>query len=315
MPAPVPIAFRHWAGFILILLVFLALDLGVFHRSSRVVKSKEALLWSALWLFLAMLFARGLSVWRGPDESLQFITGYFVEFSLSMDNVAAIALIFAWFNVPARHQHRVLFWGILGALVMRGTMIGLGAALIQTFHWTLFLLGAFLLFTGVKWAVSKPAAVPLENNPVLRLARRIFPVSDDYDGDKLLTWMDGRRAWTPLALVLLMVETTDLIFAADSIPAVFAVTQKPFIVFTSNIFAILGLRSLYFAVAGALQYFRFLKTGLAGVLIFVGVKMLASRWAAVPTGFSLAVVAAIIALSIGISIGHSILARRKETGK
>jgi tellurite resistance protein TerC len=232
-----------------------------------------------------------------------------------MDNVAAIALIFTWFSVPARHQHRVLFWGILGTLVLRGTMIGLGAALIQTFHWALYPLGAFLLFTGVKWGFSKQAAVPPENNPVLRLARRILPVSSGYDGDKFLTWRDGRRAWTPLALVLLMVETTDLIFAVDSIPAVFAVTQKPFIVFTSNIFAILGLRSLYFAVAGALQYFRFLKAGLAGVLIFVGVKMLASRWVSVPTGLSLAVVAAIIALSMGLSIGHSILARRKETGK
>src|SRR5208283_4363033 len=182
----------------------------------------------------------------------------------------------------ARHQHRVLFWGILGTLVLRGTMIGLGAALIQTFQWALYLLGAFLLFTGVKWGFSKQAAVPPENNPVLRLARRILPVSSGYDGDKFLTWRDGRRAWTPLALVLLMVETTDLIFAVDSIPAVFAVTQTAFIVFTSNVFAILGLRSLYFAVAGAIQRFRFLKTGLAAVLVCVGVKMLAAPWYAAP---------------------------------
>jgi tellurite resistance protein TerC len=314
MPAPLPITFWHWAGFILLILVFLALDLGVFHRSSRIVTSKEALLWSAVWFSLAILFARGLEVWRGPDESLEFVTGYFIEFSLSMDNVVAIALLIACFGVAARHQHRVLFWGILGALVLRGMMIGLGAALIHIFRWALWLLGAFLIFTGVKWGLSKQAAVQPENNPVLRLARRILPVSSGCDGDKFLTWMDGRRAWTPLALVLLMVETADLIFAVDSIPAVFAVTQKPFIVFTSNIFAILGLRSLYFAVADAIQYFRFLKAGLAGVLIFVGVKMLASRWAAVPTGLSLAVVAAMIALSMGISIGHSILARREERG-
>jgi tellurite resistance protein TerC len=312
MPASIPITFWHWAGFILIILVFLALDLGVFHRSSRVFKSQEALLWSAAWFSLAILFARGLDVWRGPGESLEFVTAYFVEFSLSMDNVVAIALIFTCFGVAARHQHRVLFWGILGALIMRGMMIGLGAALIHTFRWALWLLGAFLIFTGVKWGFSKQAAVQPENNPVLRLARRILPVSSDYDGDKFLAWMDGRRVWTPLALVLLMVETADLIFAVDSIPAVFAVTQKPFIVFTSNIFAILGLRSLYFAVAGAIEHFRFLKAGLAGVLIFIGVKMLASRWVAVPAGLSLAVVAAMIALSMGLSIWYSFPAVRKE---
>jgi tellurite resistance protein TerC len=311
MPAQVPITFWHWAGFILIVLLFLALDLGVFHRSSRIIKPKEALFWSAVWFVLAMLFARGLAVWRGPEESLEFVTGYFVEFSLSMDNVVAIALIFTCFGVAARHQHRVLLFGVLGALVMRGTMIGLGAALIQTFRWMLYLMGLFLVFTGVKWGFSKQAAVPPENNPVLRLARRIFPVSSDYDGDKFLTWVDGRRAWTPLALVLLMVETTDLIFAVDSVPAIFAVTQKAFIVFTSNIFAILGLRSLYFAVAGAIQYFRFLKAGLAGVLVFVGVKMLAAPWYAVPTSLSLAIVAAIIALAMGLSI----LAVQREKGK
>jgi len=291
-----------------LVLVFLALDLGIFHRSSRAVKPREALLWTSVWLLLALLFAFGLRVWRGSAESIEFITGYFVEFSLSMDNVVAIALIFTYFGVAPRHQHRVLLWGILGALVLRGTMIGLGVALIQTFRWAFYLMGAFLIFTGIKWVCSRQTTVGPENNPVLRLARKVFRVSKDYDGDKFLTWMEGRRAWTPLALVLLMVETTDLIFAVDSIPAVFAVTQKPFIVFTSNIFAILGLRSLYFAVAGAIQYFRFLKAGLAAVLVFVGLKMLLSRWAAVPTGLSLVVVAAIIALAMGFSI----LAVRKE---
>ena len=310
MPVTVPITFWHWSGFILAILVFLALDLGVLHRSSRVVKPKEALLWSAVWFVLAMLFAGGLNVWRGPGESLEFITGYFVEFSLSMDNVVAIALIFTYFGVAARHQQRVLLWGIIGALVMRGMMIGLGVALIQTFHWVLYLMGAFLVFTGVKWGFSQQPAVQPKKNPVLRLAQRIFPILNSYDGDKFLTRVEGHRFLTPLALVLLMVETTDLIFAVDSIPAVFAVTQKPFIVFTSNIFAILGLRSLYFAVAGAVQYFRFLKAGLAGVLIFVGGKMLAVRWVVLPTGLSLAIVAAIIALSIGLSI----IVVRKEKG-
>ncbi|MGP8198616.1 MAG: TerC/Alx family metal homeostasis membrane protein [Limisphaerales bacterium] len=304
MPAPVSITIWHWAGFILVILLFLALDLGFFHRSTRVVTSREALLWSAVWFFLAVLFTRGLRVWRGPEESLEFLTAYFVEFSLSMDNVAAIALIFTFFAVPARYQHRLLFQGILGALVLRGMMIGLGVTLIQAFQWTLFLLGAFLIFTGVKWGLSKQPAVRHESNPVLRLARKFLPVSGGFDGDRFLTWVDGRRAWTPLALVLLMVETADLIFAVDSIPAVLAVTQKPFIVFTSNIFAILGMRSLYFAVAGAIRYFRFLKAGLAGVLIFVGLKMLASRWVNVPTGLSLAVVAAMIALSVALSIGY-----------
>ncbi|MGD0812361.1 MAG: TerC family protein [Verrucomicrobiota bacterium] len=314
MPLPVPITLWHWTGFILVILLFLALDLGFFHRSNRADTSRQAVLWSVGWFFLAVLFARGLRVWRGPEESLEFLTAYFVEFSLSMDNVAAIALIFTFFAVPARYQHRLLFQGIFGALVLRGVMIGLGVTLIHAFQWTLYLLGAFLIFTGLKWGCSKQPSVRPENNLVLRLARRILPVSSDYDGDKLLTRVGGRRALTPLALVLLMVETADLIFAVDSIPAVLAVTQKPFIVFTSNVFAILGLRSLYFAVAGAIRYFRFLKTGVAGVLIFVGVKMLASPWVNMPTALSLAVVAAMIALSIGFSIWYSWQIGGKEKG-
>lgn len=302
MAAPVPITAKHWAGFIFLVLVFLALDLGIFHRSPRAVKPREALLWSAAWFFVAMLFAWVLFAWQGRNESLEFVTGYFVELSLSMDNVAVIALIFASFGVEAQHQHRVLFWGILGALLMRGMMIGAGAALIQSFHWVLYVLGAFLIFTGVKWGFSKQAPMKPENNLLVRLAQKVLPVSKDYDGGKFLTWMNGRRAWTPLALVLLMVETADLIFAVDSVPAVFAVTQKAFIVFTSNIFAVLGLRSLYFAVAGALQHFRFLKGGLAAVLIFAGAKMLASPWHTMSTGFSLAIVAGTIGLSVALSL-------------
>jgi tellurite resistance protein TerC len=309
MPAPGAITVWHWAAFVLIILVFLGLDLAVFHRTPRAVKPKEALAWSVVWLLLAMAFAGGLAAWLGPEESLEFVTGYFVEYSLSLDNVAAIALIFAAFGVAARQQHRVLFWGILGALLMRGVAIGLGATLIQMFHWVLYVMGAFLVFTGLKWGLTKNPEFHPEDNPVLRLARRIFRVSGDNAADHFLTWQDGRRALTPLALALLMVETADLIFAVDSIPAIFAVTQKAFIVFTSNCFAILGLRSLYFVVAGALAYFRFLKAGLAGVLVFVGAKMLASSWYAIPTGLSLAVVAAIISLSVG----WSILTMRRET--
>jgi tellurite resistance protein TerC len=302
MPAPVPITFWHWAAFILVILIFLALDLGALGRSSQTVKRKDALAWSAVWFLLALLFAGGIQMWRGPAEALEFVTGYFIEFSLSIDNVAAIALVFASFAVPPPRQHRVLLCGILGALVMRGLMIGLGAALIQRFHWVLYAFGVFLVFTGVKWGFTRTTALPPRENAVIRLARRIFPVSSDINTDKFLTRLNGRRAWTPLALVLLMIETTDLLFAVDSIPAIFAVTQKPFIVFTSNIFAILGLRSLYFAVAGAIQYFRFLKAGLAAALIFVGVKMLVSVRFVIPTGFSLGVVAALIAGSIALSI-------------
>jgi tellurite resistance protein TerC len=308
MPARVPITPWHWAGFILIIIAFLALDLGVCSRRSQTVNSKKALIWTGVWLALALLFASRIAAWRGPGEALEFATGYFIEFSLSIDNVAAMALIFASFNVAPPRQRRVLLWGVLGALVMRGLMIGAGAALLARFHWVLYVFGAFLVLTGMKWGFSRTAGAPRRDHAVVRLARKFFPVSNDADTDHFLTWSEGRRALTPLALVLLMIETTDLIFAADSVPAIFAVTQKPFIVFTSNIFAVLGLRSLYFAVAAAVQNFRFLKAGLAAVLVFVGAKMLASRRLAIPTGLSLAVVAVII----GGALAFSILSAHKE---
>jgi tellurite resistance protein TerC len=302
MPATAPITFWHWAGFIVVVLVFLAADLGLIHRSNRPIPPKTALFWSAIWFLSAMLFARILAVWRGPGESLEFVTGYFVEFSLSMDNIAVIALIFAWFAVPGRYQHRVLFWGILGALVTRGIIIVLGVALIRSFHWMFFLLGAFLIFTGIRWALARESAVHPDKNPLVRLARKILPLSDNFDADKFRTTVGDRRVWTPLVLVLLTIETVDLIFAVDSVPAVFAVTQKPFIVFTSNVFAILGLRSLYPGVARAIECFRYLKTGLAAVLVFVGAKMLAADWVTVSTALSLVIVAGILALSIVLSI-------------
>jgi tellurite resistance protein TerC len=302
MPAPVPITAWHWAGFILVILLCVALDLGVFHRFARVVKLKEALLWSSVWVMLALLFARGLAHWRGEEESLQFLTGYLVEFSLSMDNVFAIAMIFTAFGVAGAHQYRVLYWGISGALLMRGLMIGVGAALLQKFQWVSLVLGAFLVLTGIQWAFSRQEIVRPGKNLVVRLARKVFPVSPGFEGDRFLTRIGARRALTPLALVLLAVETTDLLFAVDSIPAIFAVTQNTFIVFTSNIFAILGLRSLYFVLAGAVQYFRYLRTGLAVILMFIGLKMLLVRWHPISTGISLAVVLAILALSIGSSI-------------
>ena len=309
MLALVEITAWHWAGFIGCVLVFLALDLGLFHRHAHSVKFKEALTWSAVWFSLAMLFALALRYMRGETEALQFVTGYLVELSLSMDNVFVIALIFAYFRVPREHQHRVLYWGILGALVMRGLMIGVGVALISLVEWILYVFGVFLLYSGVKMLFVETEVHP-ENNRFVRWARRLYPVTPDLHGQKFITVWKGRKALTPLALVLVMVETTDLLFAVDSVPAVFAVTRKPFIVFTSNVFAILGLRSLYFLLAGAIGYFRYLKYGLPLVLVFMGLQMLLDphdlppRWfqIEIPTPVSLLVVASILLVSIVLSL-------------
>jgi tellurite resistance protein TerC len=274
MLALVEITPWHYAGFILCVVIFLALDLGVFHRKAHVVKFKEALTWTSLWFSLAMLFALGLRYTRGREDSLEFVTGYLIELSLSMDNVFVIALIFAYFRVPPQYQHRVLFWGILGALIMRGVMIWAGAALIERFQWMLYVFGIFLLFTGIKMLFVSDDGVHPERNPVVRLARKLFPIANDFHGQHFTVRTAAGLALTPLALVLILVETTDLIFALDSIPAIFAVTTDAFVVFTSNVFAILGLRSLYFVLAGAIGLFRYLKYGLSIVLVFIGVKML-----------------------------------------
>lgn len=310
----------HWIGFVGCVLFFLALDLGVFHKSAHIVKFKEAIGWTTLWV--ALSFAFGLFVgpalvqgWEKQD-TVEFITGYVIELSLSMDNVFVIALIFTYFRVPQEYQHRVLFWGILGALVMRGAMIAMGAAIIKQFSWTLYVFGAFLVFTGIKMLFTDDEGVQPEKNPVLKLAKKFFPVAAEFHGQKFSLREHGKLVLTPLALVLLMVETTDLIFALDSIPAIFAITTKPFIVFTSNVFAILGLRSLYFVLAGAIDYFRYLKVGLSFVLVFIGVKMLLAShgeqklWFQVhiDSNISLIVVAAII----GTSMALSMVAGRRE---
>lgn len=302
MLAEITITPWHWAGFIVCILIFLALDLGVFHRRAHVVSFKEALTWTSIWFVVAMIFAAALGYWKDREHTAEFITGYLIELSLSMDNVFVIALLFAYFKVPAEHQHRVLFWGIIGALIMRGMLIGVGAALVLHFHWVLYLFGAFLVFSGVKMFFAEEGGVEPETNFVMKLARKFFPISDAFEGKKFFTEFNGRRALTPLALVLLMVETTDLVFALDSIPAIFAVTQKPFIVFTSNVFAILGLRSLYFVLANAIEAFRLLKYGLAVVLVFIGGKMLAAKWVSIPTHLALAIVAGIILASILLSV-------------
>jgi len=316
MLAVVEITPWHWVGFIACVLVFLALDLGLFHRQAHVVKFREALVWTSVWFSLAMLFALALRPLRGNKEALEFVTGYLIELSLSMDNVFVIALIFAYFQIPGQYQHRVLFWGIVGALVMRGLMIAAGVALISWLQWILYVLGAFVLFTGIKMLFVETEVHP-EKNRVVKWVRKLYPVTPHLDGQKFVTVWQGRKSLTPLALVLVMVETTDLIFALDSIPAIFAVTTKPFIVFTSNVFAILGLRSLYFVLAGALGYFRYLKAGLSLVLVFIGVKMLLDphdsppRWFQVdiPVSVSLLVVGVIILVSIVLSI---IAGRRKQ---
>ncbi len=317
MMAVVQITPWHWLGFICCVLILIGLDLGFFHRRAHAVGFKESLAWTFVWFSLAMLFAGGLSTFRGSKEALEFVTGYLIELSLSMDNVFVMALIFAYFKVPARHQHRVLFWGILGALIMRGLMIGFGVAIISVFQWILWVLGAFLVYSGVKMLFAQTEVEP-EKNRVIRWVRKLYPVSPELDGQKFITTWNGKMALTPLALVLVMVETTDLVFAIDSIPAIFAVTTKPFIVFTSNVFAILGLRTLYFVLAGLIGYFRYLKYGLSIVLVFIGVKMLIDPHDAekpmffqvdVPIGLSLLVVAGIILTSMVLSV----IAARRES--
>jgi len=299
----------HWAGFVVCVLIFLALDLGVFHRQAHVVKFKEALAWTGVWFTLAMLFGLVIAPALVHDwqlkQTVEFITGYVIELSLSMDNVFVIAVIFAHFAVPDRHQHRVLFWGILGALLMRGLMIWLGVELIHRFEWLLIALGAFLVFSGLKMVFTREKESNPEMSLAVRLTRNFFPVSPKFDGQKFLTRLNGRQALTPLALVLVLVETTDLIFALDSIPAIFAITKDAFIVFTSNVFAILGLRSLYFVLAGAIQYFRYLKIGLSIVLVFIGLKMVLMDCLYIPTPLSLGVVVVIIAGSILLSVKAS----------
>lgn len=291
-----------WIGFNLFVLLMLALDLGVFHKKSHVVSVKEALVWSGVWIILALAFNYGIYLYRGETVAVEFLTGYLIEKSLSIDNIFVFALIFSFFHVPREYQHKVLFWGILGALVMRAIFIAIGAALLAEFHWIIYVFGGFLVLTGVKMATQSEHGVHPERNPVVRLFRRMMPVANEYHGDKFFTIQNGRKVATPLFIVLLIVETTDLIFAVDSIPAIFAVTKDPFIVYTSNVFAILGLRSLYFALAGIMHKFHYLKIGLSVVLIFVGVKMLLTDIYKIPAEISLLVIALVLTTSIVVSL-------------
>lgn len=292
-----------WIGFNLFILAMLALDLGVFHRKAHVVGFKEAMTWSVVWISLAMVFNLGVWHYAGSQKALEFFTGYVIEKSLSVDNVFVFALLFAYFSVPAQYQHKVLFWGIIGALIMRAIMIFLGAALITKFAWIIYVFGGFLILTGIKMIVKKEEEIHPERNPVVRLFKKMMPVTPDYRGDKFFVRENGVRMATPLFVVLILVEFTDLIFAVDSIPAIFAVTTDTFIVYTSNVFAILGLRSLYFALAGVMDKFHHLKTGLGVVLSFVGVKMLLAHSPyKIDTLVSLGVIVAILAASVIASL-------------
>ena len=311
-----------WIGFNVFVLLMLALDLGVFHRHSHAVSTKEAATWSVIWIGLAMLFNMGIyffwdvlapqSAYTSREASLAFFTGYLIEKSLSVDNIFVFVLIFSYFAVPAAYQHRVLFWGILGALLMRGALIAVGATLLKEFHWIIYVFGAFLIFTGIRMALHKNEELHPENNPLVRLLRRIMPVTQGYEGDKFFVRRAGTVMATPLLLVLLMVESTDLIFAVDSIPAIFAVTNDPFIVYTSNVFAILGLRSLYFLLANIVDKFQYLKIGLAFVLTFVGAKMVLVDVYKIPVEISLAVIASILTMSVLASLWKARLATKQE---
>ena len=287
-----------WAGFILFVLAMLAIDLGVFHRKSHEVTIREALAWSGVWIILALLFNLGVYYWLGPEPALAFLTGYLIEKSLSVDNIFVFLLIFTYFRVPPRYQHQVLFLGILGALVMRAILIILGISLIQRFHWVIYLFGAFLILTGVKMALEKDKEIHPERNPALRLFRRLAPVTDDYRDGQFFVKQGGRYFATPLFITLLAVETTDLIFAVDSIPAILAITLDPFIIYTSNVFAILGLRALYFALAGLMKLFHHLHYGLSAILVFVGAKMLLADFYKIPVGVALGAVAGILIISV-----------------
>jgi tellurite resistance protein TerC len=301
-----------WIGFIAVVIALLALDLGVFHRKAHAVSTKEAASWTVVWITLALLFNGVIylfwhammpgSTATNGQAALEFLTGYLIEYSLSVDNIFVFVLIFSYFRVPAAYQHRVLFWGIMGALVMRAILILVGAALIEQFHWIIYLFGAFLIFTGIRMAFHKDEEIHPDDNPLIKLVRRVIPVTGSYEGQHFFVRHAGKLMATPLFLVLLLAESTDLIFALDSIPAIFAVTLDPFIVFTSNVCAILGLRSLYFLLAGAVDKFHYLKLGLATILTFVGFKMVLADIFHIPIFVSLLVIVSVLAIAIVVSL-------------
>jgi len=290
-----------WIGFNLFVLLMLALDLGVFNRKAHVVSAKEALIWSGVWVTLALIFNGLIYYWFGEHKAVEFLTGYLIEKSLSIDNIFVFVLVFGYFQIPAIYQHKILFWGILGALIMRVIFIFAGVALIQKFHWTIYIFGLFLIYTGYKMFTEKNKKMDPEKNPVIKFFRKIMPVTNQLHEDKFFVKLNGKQHATPLFLVLILIETTDLIFAVDSIPAILAITQDQFIVYTSNVFAILGLRSLYFALAHVVDRFVYLSYGLAIILVFVGLKMVLVDVFKVPTFLSLLIIALVVTGSVMLS--------------
>ena len=292
-----------WVGFSFFIVLMLSLDLGLLNRKAHTIKYREAWIWTGVWVTLAMVFAYLVFRYQGSKSGLEFLTGYIIELSLSVDNLFVFILIFSFFKVPAKYQHRVLFWGVLGALGMRLTMIFVGAALLNRFHWIIFIFGGFLVYTGIKMFREQDGDLRPDENPVVKLISRNFPITDTYEGKKFFTKVNGKRTGTLLLLVLVVVEVTDLVFAVDSIPAIFAITTNTFIVYTSNVFAILGLRSMYFLLAGVVEKFQYLRVGLAIVLTFIGAKMLVAAFEIhIHTGISLVVVAAVLLGSVAASL-------------
>lgn len=305
-------SFIWWVSFNVFVLIMLALDLGVFHRKSKEISVKEAFMWTGFWILLAFAFNVLVYYTQGTEKAFEFFTGYLIEKSLSVDNIFVIILIFSYFQVPAAHQHKVLFWGILGALVMRGAFIYAGVELIARFHWLIYIFGAFLVYTGFKIVTSGDIKIDPSKNPVIKLAKRFFSVTNDFHGDKFFIIKEGKKWATPLFLVLMLIESTDLIFAVDSIPAILAISDDAFIVYTSNVFAILGLRSLYFALAGLERYFKYLKYGVSAILIFVGIKMAIIDFYKIPVEISLAFI--FIALSLS-TLASMIFVTQEEQQK
>ncbi|NDP22820.1 MAG: TerC family protein [Paludibacter sp.] len=291
-----------WLGFLAFVVLMLVLDLGVFNRKSHEIKIKEALLWSAVWISLALVFNYGIYLVAGKEKALEFLTGYLIEKSLSIDNLFVFIMLFTFFDVKAQYQHKVLFWGIFGALILRAIFIFAGVAIITKFHWIIYIFGAFLIYTGIKMLFHKDEKVEPEKNPLVRLFKKFFPVTDKMHGDKFFVKINSKNVATPLFIVLIIIEFTDLIFAVDSIPAILAISSDTFIIFTSNVFAILGLRSLYFALAGITKYFYYLKYSLSAILVFVGLKMVIAGFYKIPIVNSLLIIIGLLVSAILFSL-------------
>ena len=291
-----------WGGFIIFILGLLILDLKVLQKDDHEIKVREALAWTGFWIALALLFNAGVYYFEGTQKALEFLTAYLIEKSLSVDNIFVFLMVFSYFGIPPKYQHRVLFWGIIGALIMRAAFILVGVALIERIHWIIYVFGAFLIFIGIKMALEKEKEIHPEKNPVLKYFRKIMPVTKEFVGHDFFTKKGTRWAATPLFVVLLVIESTDVVFAVDSIPAVLAISHDPFIVYTSNVFAILGLRALYFAIAGVMQLFHYLNYGLAFILVFVGIKMILADFYKLPVSAALGVIAGVLAISVIASL-------------